>query len=96
MKCRFCNRDIPENLIQYHHLIPKSKDGKDTVPACPSCHNFIHKTWENNRLRDFYNSVERIVGSEEYQKFFKWLLKQPVEKSFKTRIKNGRDRNPYH
>jgi len=95
MKCSFCKRDIPEELIQYHHLVPKSKDGKDTIPACGSCHNFIHKTWENNRLRDFYNSVESIRSTEEYQRFVKWLLKHPVEKVFKTDRKTGRDKNPY-
>lgn len=95
MSCKYCNRDISEDLIEYHHLIPKSKKGKITVTACKSCHEFIHRTWTNKELRDIYNTVESVVSSEKYQKFLKWLIKQPIEKAVKTILRNGRSKNPY-
>tara|TARA_Y100001938_G_scaffold131676_1_gene189066 strand:- start:1137 stop:1589 length:453 start_codon:yes stop_codon:yes gene_type:complete len=28
--------------IQYHHVVPKSKGGKNTIPLCQSCHSKVH------------------------------------------------------
>lgn len=95
MICKYCNRDVPAGLIQYHHLTPKSKKGKETVIACKSCHEFIHRTWTNKELRDTYNTVESVFSDDRYQKFLKWLMKQPIERSVKTVLRNGRSKNPY-
>jgi len=88
MICILCKRDVSDLYIQYHHLIPKSKHGKVTIPICESCHNFIHKTWTNKELRDSYNNIETIYNDGKYKKFYKWLLKQSLEKSHKTKRRN--------
>ena len=91
--CVFCKREV---LTREHHLIPKCKGGIETVPACQSCEDFIHKTWNHLQLRDEYNSVEKILATTEFQKFLKWLLKQKETVYFPSHRNHKRDKHKYH
>jgi hypothetical protein len=91
--CIFCDSD--EN-IRNHHIIPKCKGGKETIPVCFVCENFIHASWSHNELRDTYNSVEAILNSPKFQAFLKWRLKQPATAVFKSSPGKFRDKNKYH
>lgn len=91
--CAFCQL---ETFTRGHHLVPRSKGGHVIVPTCETCESFIHKTWSHNELRDFYNSVEIILGTEEFHRFLKWRLKQPPTVLFKSDKGKFRDRNKYH
>ncbi|MFN7140457.1 MAG: hypothetical protein ACK4UN_14060 [Limisphaerales bacterium] len=73
--CVFCKREGVKT--RGHHIVPRCKGGREIVPACQSCEDFIHKTWSHNQLRDTYNNVETILADEQFQRFLKWLLKQP-------------------
>ena len=92
-KCVFCNLTT---LTRGHHIIPKSKNGKITVPTCQTCEGFIHSTWSHNELRDTYNNIETILNNEKFQKFLKWRLKQPTTVIFKSSAGKTRDKNKYH
>jgi hypothetical protein len=91
--CIFCG--LP-TLTRGHHIIPKSKGGEITVPACETCESFIHKNWSHNELRDVYNTVESILQTEKFQKFLKWRLKQLPMVLFKSDRAKFRDKNKYH
>jgi len=91
--CVFCQiKGAPTNA---HHIVPKCKGGKDTVPACKTCETFIHSRWSHNELRDTFNNVETILDNEDFQKFLKWRCKQPATAFFKSERHQTRSRNPY-
>ena len=90
--CLFCGRDVP---TRGHHIVPRCKGGRDIVPACHSCEDFIHKTWTHNQLRDEFNTVERIKADERFGKFLRWLYKQKDGTVFKTRRNRSRTSHPY-
>ena len=92
-KCEFCGLTT---FTRGHHVIPKSKGGKETVNTCPTCENFIHSNWNHNELRDIYNSVESILNNEKFQSFLKWRKKQPATTIFKSSKGKFRDKNKYH
>lgn len=90
--CEFCE------VVTYtrgHHVIPKSKGGKDVVQTCETCESYIHKTWSHNQLRDTYNTVEAILADEGFQKFLKWRRKQPATTLFKSDLGKNRDKRKY-
>ena len=93
MTCVFCEMSAP---TREHHVIPRTKGGKETVSACETCENYIHKTWTHNQLRDIYNSVEAILSDEGFQKFLTWRRKQPATTLFKSDRGKYRDKNKYH
>jgi hypothetical protein len=92
--CAFCGRSGAPKT-HGHHVIPKCRGGKEIAPTCGACGSFIHATWSHNELRDVYNTVEKVVADPRYQKFVKWLRKQPVTTHFKTERRNGRAKGKY-
>ncbi len=92
-QCIFCKLTT---LTRGHHIIPRSKGGNEIVQTCESCESFIHSTWSHNELRDVYNNVDTIAGSEKFQKFLKWRWKQPTTAVFKSTLGKTRDKNKYH
>lgn len=92
-KCEFCGLDV---FTRHHHLIPRSKKGKETADCCFVCESFIHATWDNNQLRDTYNNVDIILADKNFQKFLKWRRKQAADTIFKSDRGHNRDKNKYH
>ena len=90
--CVFCQRNVP---TRGHHVVPRCKGGREIVPTCQSCEDFIHKTWSHNELRDDFNTVEKILGDDRFQKFLHWLGKQQNNAIFKSRRNRTRERNLY-
>ena len=78
-----------------HHLIPKSRGGKDTIDCCETCESYLHRQWTHNQLRDTFNSVESILANEGFQKFLKWRRKQPATALFKSEPGKFRDKHKY-
>ena len=78
-----------------HHVVPKCKKGTEVVPTCGSCGSFIHATWSHNELRDDFNTVEKIKADPRFQKYAKWIRKQPAETKFRTDRRNGRAEGRY-
>lgn len=65
--------------VNSHHVVPKSKGGRDTIEICIPCHNTIHDIFTNNELRDVYNTPEALKGNERFQKYLKWIAKKSPE-----------------
>lgn len=94
MICDICGRKIPDDLTcsDEHHLIPKSKKGKDTIRIHKVCHNKIHSIWTEKELAKYYHTPSRILENEEMQNFVKWLSNKPEDFYIKTKDSNDRKR----
>lgn len=92
MICAICNRELPEDAYysDEHHLIPKSKKGKDKVLIHRMCHNKIHSIWSEKELADYYHTFERIRSHPEMEKYIKWFSKKPID--FYVKTKDSKDR----
>jgi 5-methylcytosine-specific restriction endonuclease McrA len=78
--CPLCERDVPEQNVSDHHLVPKSRGGKETLTICVDCHRQLHALFTNKQLADEYNTVEAIMADERFAKFAKWIAKRPAER----------------
>jgi hypothetical protein len=65
------------------------------VPTCPSCEDFIHKTWSHSELRDTFNSVEKILADARFQRFLKWLHQQQDSAVFRSQRNRARVKGRY-
>jgi len=84
-KCATCGF---ETELTLHHLVPQSKaksgkykqikdDPSNQLWICRSCHDQIHALYENNILRDVYNTTEALLNAPEFAKYVAWKKKHP-------------------
>lgn len=84
-KCATCGLEMELTL---HHLVPRSKansgkykqikdDPSNHLWICRSCHDQIHALYENNILRDVYNTFESLMAAPEFAKYISWKKKHP-------------------
>lgn len=77
--CPICERHIPDYLMTKHHLIPRSKGGKDIEFICLACHNQIHLLFSNRELESNLNNVQKIQNHTKMKSFIQWIRKRPAE-----------------
>lgn len=90
--CQICRRELGANNISKHHLVPKSRGGKDgdTIMIHNICHQKIHSLFTEKELSEHYDTVDKLRASEEMYKFIKWVSKK--DPSFYQRNKRARSR----
>lgn len=70
--CALCARPLGRR-IEWHHVIPKSQGGRDTVPLHPICHRAIHANVANKELARLYPTLEAVKAREDIAVFLRWI-----------------------
>jgi 5-methylcytosine-specific restriction endonuclease McrA len=78
--CPLCGRPIPPDVPQSaHHLVPKSKGGRDTVLLHHICHKQIHATLTEAELARDFSTIKALQAHPKMAKFIRWVAKRPPE-----------------
>jgi hypothetical protein len=70
--CFLCARPLGRR-IEYHHVVPKSRGGRETSPAHPICHRTIHRHLTNQQIARDYATAEALRAHPEIAKFITWV-----------------------
>jgi len=68
--CWLCARPIGSR-VEYHHPVPKSRGGRETVPIHPICHRTLHKSFTNKELERL--TLTELRASPEIAAFLGWI-----------------------
>ena len=65
--CPVCGREMIEDgaSVNEHHLVPRSRGGKETTHLHRICHAKLHSRWTERELAERYSSIEAILADEE-------------------------------
>ena len=74
--CPICKRNVPKQFEHKHHLIPKSRKGKETILLCIDCGKILHKLFTNKELEREYNNLEAILSHPKIRKWIEWISKK--------------------
>ena len=75
--CFLCGRPLGRR-IEYHHVVPKSRGGRETVPIHPICHRTVHRHLTNQQIARAYASAEALRAHPDIAKFIAWVAdKEP-------------------
>jgi hypothetical protein len=86
LACPLCGRPVPSpDLLSDHHLVPRSRGGKETEAICVDCHKQIHAMYGNKRLEEELNSVEALLADPKFAKFAVWIARRPFGSMAKAR-----------
>ncbi len=90
--CPLCGRAIPPDQRDEHHLLPKSKGGKDTVTLHRICHRQIHALFTETELARSFTTIEALLAHEAMQTFLAWVKTKPDGFSLRTRRSHRKPR----
>jgi hypothetical protein len=75
--CPLCQRPIPDDQIEDHHLVPKSKGGKIKVALHRICHSHIHAAFTDAQLAKKFSTIAAILEDPTIQRFVGWVKTKP-------------------
>jgi len=82
--CWLCDRPLGTR-VQWHHVVPKAKGGRETVPLHPICHRTIHAHFTNAELARAAGSREVLLRNEAVGRFLRWIAGKPPDFHAPTR-----------
>jgi hypothetical protein len=74
--CALCARLLGRR-IEWHHRVPKSQGGSETVPVHPICHRIIHACVSNRDLAGAYADLDALRQHEDIARFIRWIADKP-------------------
>jgi len=80
--CPLCDRVIPPAQRDAHHLVPKSKGGRQTKFLHRVCHRQVHALLTETELARNFATVEALLAHRELQAFIGWLRQSQPNSSF--------------
>jgi hypothetical protein len=88
--CPLCGRAVPLSQRDAHHLVPKSKGGRETAWLHRICHRQLHALFSETELAVRYNHVEALLAHPEVKRFVDWVKTKPDD--FFERTRKSRDK----
>jgi len=82
--CALCHRPLGRR-VEWHHVVPKSQGGRETVPLHPICHRAIHATATNKELARLYPTLDALREAPDMARFLKWIAGKPPDFHAPTR-----------
>lgn len=70
--CWLCGRPCGETVV-WHHPIPKSRGGRETVPMHPICQNTLIANFTNSELQRAGMDVDQLLANPAIRKFVDWV-----------------------
>ncbi len=83
--CPLCERVIPLSQRDAHHLVPKSKGGKQTAYLHRICHRQVHALFTETELARHFNSVDALLANPDIALFVAWVKTKPDDFMERTR-----------
>lgn len=69
-RCWLCSRPLGDR-VEYHHPVPKSRGGRETVPIHPICHRTLHRAFTNRQLERL--TLHELRASPDIARFLGWI-----------------------
>ena len=76
--CPVCGRECPGSEASRHHVLPKSRGGRDTVILCRDCHRQIHRLFGVKELARRYPTLDALKVAPQMQKWIAWVCRKPL------------------
>lgn len=92
--CPLCGRELPDDhTTDEHHLVPRSKGGREKFRLHRICHQKIHTTLTETELARHYNNWDALKSHPDIADFIRWVEKRPpgyIDRNRKTRAMRRR------
>ncbi|WP_097090746.1 HNH endonuclease [Novosphingobium sp. Chol11] len=76
--CWLCARPLGKR-VEWHHPVPKSRGGRETVPVHPICHRAIHAQLSNVELARTQGDGAVLRTHPGIARFLGWVANKPPD-----------------
>jgi hypothetical protein len=84
--CPLCGRKlVAGGSVNRHHLVPRSRNGREVVALHRICHSAIHAALSEKELERRYNTIEKLRNHPQLSRFVTWVRRKPPEFWIRTR-----------
>lgn len=83
-----CGRPLGRK-VEWHHAVPKSESGRETVPVHPICHRAIHAAVTNAELARTGGDLDAVRAIPAIARFVAWVADKPPD--FHAPTRRGRE-----
>ncbi len=84
--CALCRRPLGDpSRAERHHLVPRSRGGRQAVLLHAVCHRKIHSLFTEAEIARHYASIDALRAHPEIRKFVRWLAGRPPDLRVRTR-----------
>ena len=84
--CFLCARPLGRRT-EYHHIVPKSRGGREIAPIHPICHRKIHAVLTNKELERTCADPASLRAHPDIATFRDWIRDKPPDFHAPTRRK---------
>jgi hypothetical protein len=84
MACALCGRDLGRR-VEWHHRVPRSEGGTETLPLHPICHRTIHACATNRELATTLADLKTLRAQPDIARFLRWIADKPPDFHAPTR-----------
>ncbi|GGE78241.1 HNH endonuclease [Sphingomonas prati] len=88
--CALCDRPLGTRT-EWHHIIPKSRGGTETVAVHPICHRAIHANVSNRDLATRFPTIAALHARDDIARFLRWIANKPADFHAPTRKSSAVD-----
>jgi hypothetical protein len=88
--CPLCAR--PNFHPSDHHLVPRSRGGKETATLCRDCHQAIHATFTNKELEKSYHTREALLAHQAFRRMVAFIARQDPGGKVRMRASRAKGR----
>ena len=74
--CPICQHAYPASELTKHHLVPRSRRGKETVLVCRHCHRQIHSLFSEKELERNFGTLEKLLAADDMQPWITWIRRR--------------------
>ncbi|MCJ8159385.1 HNH endonuclease [Sphingomonas sp. LaA6.9] len=84
--CWLCERPLGHR-VEWHHPVPRSRGGSETVPLHPICHRTIHAIFSNVELARRPATPAALRENPAMARFLVWIATKPADFHAPTRTR---------
>ena len=76
-----------------HHVVPKSRGGRETERICHTCHSQIHALFSNKGLEQDIVTIENLMKDPRMWKYLSWVKNINPDAKHRARKPRGKKRS---
>ena len=88
--CGLCGHEYERRELTKHHLVPKSRGGRETELICRPCHAQIHAVYTEKELEREFDSLEALRAAPKLASWMRFIRKR--KPTGKIRVKTSRSK----